>query len=126
MSYAIVWTENDGLRLTGRLDLTAAGVVLTGIRAGASAPRELSYSDLTTARLERSTHVEFPSEPALALGTQAGDRLVIGSLEGVGALHELADELAWARERTRKLDPPLPGRSRTMTGRMLPPTPVRK
>jgi hypothetical protein len=104
MSYAIVWTENDGMRLTGRLDLTAGAVVLTGTGDGASARRELRYGDLETAQLERSVQVELPSEPALVLGTQEGDRIIIGSLEGVGALHELADELASAREETFKLD----------------------
>ena len=126
MSYAIVWTENDGLlRFTGRLDLTAAAVVLTGSGAGASAPRGLEYGDLKTAHLERSTRVELPSEPALVLGTQEGDRVVIRSLEGVGALHELADELASAREETRNLNQPRTRRSRAMTGRIVLPRPAR-
>jgi hypothetical protein len=99
MSYAIVWNENDGPTHRGRLDLTTAAVVLTGTGAGASALRELTYRDLTTAHLERAVQVELPSEPALVLATMEGDRVVIGSLEGIGALHELADEVASARAR---------------------------
>lgn len=105
MSYAIVWTENDGIRLTGRLDLTAAAVVFTGAGAGGSERREFRYRDLKTAQLERTTHVELPSEPSLVLGTQEGQRIVIGSLEGIGALHELADGLVSARDKTRNLTP---------------------
>ena len=126
MSYAIVWTENGGLRLTGRLDLTADAVVLTGTRAGAPALRELRYGDLTTAHLERSTQVELVPGTALILGTHDGDRVVIGSLEGVGALHELGDELASAREEIRNPNQPRTRRSRATTGRILLPTPLPK
>lgn len=125
MSYAIVWRENDGLRHTGRLDLTDAAVVLTGTGAGAFVLRELSYGDLSTAHLERSTHVELLSEPALVVGTEEGDRFVIGSLEGVGALHELADELVSAREEIRDPRQPRTRRSRAMKRRTSPSTPAR-
>ena len=106
MSYAIVWNENDGPRHTGRLDLTAAAVVLTGTGAGALALRELTYRDLTTAHLERAAQVELPSEPALVLGTQEGDRVVIGSLEGIGRVARACRRAGLgARERARATTP---------------------
>jgi hypothetical protein len=125
MSYAIVWTENDGPRYTGRLDVTVDALVLTATGPGALALSELRYRDLTTAHLDRAAQAELPSEPALVLGTQQRDRVVIGSLEGVGALHELADELALAREQTRSPNQTRRERPKTMTGRRPPPPPVR-
>jgi hypothetical protein len=104
MSYAIVWSDSGGTKFSGRLDLTSAAVVLTGTGAGAAGVmRELSYSDLAGARVERCGQVELPPEPALVLSTRNGERLVIGTLEGVGALYELADDVAVARGKAHTL-----------------------
>jgi len=98
MSYAIVWSENDERPYTGRLELTSAAVALTGYRAGApEARRQLSLEDLEAAYLERGARAKLPWEPALVLVTRDGDRVAIGSLEGLGALHELADAVACGR-----------------------------
>lgn len=126
MSYAIVWSDNGGTKFSGRLDLTSAAVVLTGTGAGAAGViREVSYSDLTGARVERCGLVELPPEPALVLGTRDGERLVIGTLEGVGALYELADDLAVARGKAHTLSGSRLEHSAT-AGYALPPVPSRK
>ena len=98
MGYAIMWSENDERSYAGRLELTSAAVALTGSRAGApEARRELNFVDLAAAYLERSARVRLPCEPALVLVTREGNRVAIGSLEGLGALHELADAVASGR-----------------------------
>jgi hypothetical protein len=95
MSYAIIWVDEGGKKSSGRLDLSPTAVVLTG--TGAGAIRELAYDELTGARVERSAQLELPAEPALVLELHDGETLVIGSLEGIGALYELADDLEAAR-----------------------------
>lgn len=95
MSYAIIWIDEGGKKSSGRLDLGRTAVVLTG--TGAGAIRELAYDDLTGARVERCAQVELPAEPALVLELHDGETLVIRSLEGIGALYELADDLEAAR-----------------------------
>lgn len=98
MSYAIVWSENDEPGYAGRLELTPTAVLLSGTRATPpKARRELCYHDLTAVYLERRAPAKRPWEPALVLVTREGDRVAIGSLDGLGALHELADYVAGAR-----------------------------
>ena len=98
MSYAIVWRENNQPSYTGRLELTSAAVALIGIRSGSQqARRQFKLEDLTGAYLERSLRPKLEWVPALVLVTRKGDQVAIGSLEGLGALHELADAVASAR-----------------------------
>jgi len=98
MSYAIVWSENDQPEHAGRLDLTGSGVLLWGNGLGpAEARRELRYDELMEVYLERSSPAKLPWEPALVLVTREADRVAIGSLEGLGALHELAERVAFSR-----------------------------
>jgi hypothetical protein len=87
MSYAVRWRENAGPLVAGGLSLTEGGLELKGT----SAQRKLGYGDVSGLYLERSPG------PVLVLVTGRGDRLVIGSLEGLGVLHELADRVAAAR-----------------------------
>lgn len=95
MSYAIIWIDDGGEKSSGRLDLGPTAVILTG--TGAGSVREVGYGDLRSARVERCAQLELPPKPALVLELQNGERFVIGSLEGVGALYELTDDLAAAR-----------------------------
>ncbi len=89
MSYAIVWRENEGEAFAGRLALAADCVVLSGATAGArESERRLGYEDLADVRLERR------DRPLLVLLGPGGNRVEITSLDGAGALHELAEQLA--------------------------------
>jgi hypothetical protein len=87
MTYAVRWRENGGPSFTGGLLLTEGGLELTGTMAR----RGIGYGDLSELYLDRTP------EAALVLVTKRGDRLAIGSLQGLGALHELADRVAAAR-----------------------------
>jgi len=94
MTYAVLWRENEGPEFAGGLLLAAAGIELSGTAAGQPAEqREVPYDDMRDLYLERppSRHA------ALVLVTRDGDRLAIESLQGGGALHELADQVAAAR-----------------------------
>ena len=98
MSHAIVWSENDQPAYAGRVEVTPRAVVLSGRGEGRpEAHREVRFGDLVASFLERRVPAAQVCEPALVLVTRDGDRVAIGSLEGLGALHELADEVACAR-----------------------------
>ena len=64
-----------------------------------SVPSRPPYSDLDNVYLERCAPARNTWEPALVLITHSGDRIAIGSLEGLGALHEFAESLVHRRDR---------------------------
>lgn len=100
MTYAIIWNENNGPDYAGKLELTAREAHLAGGgRDVSSVHRDLPYSDLDNVYLERCAPARNTWEPALVLITHSGDRIAIGSLEGLGALHELAESLVHRRDR---------------------------
>jgi len=89
MTYAVVISADDGPGLAGRLDLESDSLAFSG-------GSRVRYTDLRDIYLERR-----PSgPPALVLYSSSGDHLRIASLEGLGALHELAEELVEARSKT--------------------------
>jgi len=86
MTYAVVMSANGGAAQPGRLDLEPDGFSF-------SDGRRVRYADLLDIYLERRSN----APPALILQPRTGDRLRLVSLEGLGALHELAEELYEAR-----------------------------
>lgn len=89
MTYAVVVSSETVPETAGRLDLEADSVCFSG-------GRRVRYADLRDIYLERRSS----GPPALVLQSRSGDRLRIESLEGLGALHELAEELVEARGKT--------------------------
>ena len=87
MSYAVVWSENGGPASAGRLELTPDGVSLIG-----SLALRLGLADLESVRIERRLSAAR-RRPVLVLTDRRGTSIELWSLEGLGALHELADEL---------------------------------
>jgi hypothetical protein len=86
MTYAVVLSADDGPGTAGRLDLEADSLAFSG-------GGRVRYADLRDIYLERRP----AGPPALVLQSSSGDHLRIASLEGLGALHELAEELVEAR-----------------------------
>lgn len=98
MTYAVRWSENDGPEFAGRLALDPGGVALSGTAAGRPVAHVgLAYADLVEVYLERSAPPKHTWEPSLVLVTREGGEVAIGSLQGLGALHELAEQVATAR-----------------------------
>ena len=93
MSYAILWSENDGPEFAGRLTFEPGGVNLTGTEVQC----DLRFTDLAEVYLERRLPARHTWRPSLVLVTTAGGHVDIGSLQGLGALHELAEEVAARR-----------------------------
>ena len=86
MTYAVVVSADDGPAVAGRLDLDGDSLSFSG-------GSRVRYADLRDIYLERRP----AAPPALVLQSYTGNNLRIASLEGLGALHELAEELVEAR-----------------------------
>jgi len=95
MSYAVIWSANEQPDCTGGLVLTSDEIRLSG----ADACCALRYDDLVDVYIERSAPAKHSWEPALVLVTCDGERVAVGCLEGLGALHELAERVAAIRMR---------------------------
>ena len=88
MTYAVMVSTDGGPAAPGRVALEPDSFSLSdGTR--------VRYRDVLDIYLERRSS----EPPALVLQPRTGDLLRLVSLEGVGALHELAEELYDARGR---------------------------
>jgi len=94
MTYAVVWSEDGGPPNAGSLEVVDGHLLLAGrIESG----RRLALRDLADARLERLYAQRLSGRPTLVLALRGGHVLRVASMEGGGALHELADRIAAAR-----------------------------
>ena len=89
MTYAVVLSADDGPEQAGRLDLEDDGLRFSG-------GSRVRYADLRDVYFER--RATGGRSTALVLVSRDGERLRISSLQGLGVLHELAEELVGARE----------------------------
>jgi hypothetical protein len=90
----VVWSEDGGPPNAGSLEVTDGHLLLAG---RADSGRRLAYRDLQDARLERLYAERLSGRPTLVLSLRDGPVLRVASVEGGGALHELADRIAAAR-----------------------------
>jgi hypothetical protein len=98
MTYAVLWSENDGPEFAGRLSVEPAGVALFGTAADRPpATCDVQFAEIADVYLERGPSPRHSWRPSLVLVTKEGNRVEIGSLQGLAALHELAEELAGRR-----------------------------
>jgi len=99
MTYAVLWCENDGPEFAGRLSLKSDGVTLSGTATGQPAAScDVTFGELADVYLERTAPPRHPWRPSLVLVTRDGGHVEIGSLQGLGALHELAEVVASRRQ----------------------------
>jgi hypothetical protein len=97
MSYVVVWSENGGPLHAGRLDLARSSVLLKGSAQDIRRCREeVAYDELGDVRVERARERRLGGRPTLVLERRNGSRLRVASVEGGGALHELAHLLRLA------------------------------
>jgi hypothetical protein len=98
MSYAVIWNTNDEADCFGELELLPKTVELLGVGDHVhEAQVSVRLSDIDSIYVERCAPPRNSWEPALVLVTRGGDRIAIGSLEGLGALHELAESVEHGR-----------------------------
>jgi hypothetical protein len=98
MTYGVRWNENDGPDHVGGLTVDRGTLVLSDAGESIHKPAlRLASEELADIYLERRTGSSNSGRPNLVLVTHDGTRLQIASLEGLGALHELAEQLTLAR-----------------------------
>ena len=85
-SYAVSWNGIEG-RCAGRLDVGDRAATLVGATRGTRCDETIAFDEIGSVRLERGR---------LHVDRRAGGALWIASLDGPGALREIADRLAAA------------------------------
>ena len=101
MTYGVVWSESTEPVHAGSLELGDTSLLLAGTSNGSrDSRRELSFDELVDVWIERGSSVRLGGRPTLVLRLRAGRLVRIASVEGRGALHELAGRLADARRQT--------------------------
>jgi hypothetical protein len=101
-SYAVIWSNADGILRAGKLVLGPAALRLEGAqRRSRESTHALRYEDLRGGELAPIGE-RLQGLPTLVLRDAAGAKLRIASLDGRGAIHEVARVLLG-----RQLDVPV-------------------
>ena len=94
MSYAVLWSEQEGPAHAGKLELSAGSLVLDGVNGSGRIRREFSIGDVMSLRIGRARGERLGGRPALMLQLTEGRTLRLATLAGVGALHEVVDHIS--------------------------------
>jgi hypothetical protein len=98
MSYAVVWKERGQPEVPGRLDLADGCLILSGRAShGEARERHFPLTDVAGVHFERRLDSVTGRGRLLVVESTDGSRVELTSLEGQGALHELADEISAER-----------------------------
>jgi hypothetical protein len=81
-TYAVWWQEPDGLRHAGKLELGSVELALSGNGSGR-----------TVVPLDEIVSVDY-RRGELHIERRSGPELLVGNLDGLGALLELSEALA--------------------------------
>lgn len=94
LSYAVVWRESGSV-YRGKLELAPDTIRLHGSsRDGAVRAELLPYEELASVRIGRGPEDLLVGQRTLVLERRSGGRLHVASLDGLGVVHELADQVA--------------------------------
>ncbi len=93
-TYAVIWSDAGELFAVGKLELEPAALRFEG-STGTHAPyiHRIQYAQVASLRIERGGRERLRGKPTLVLELSDGRRLRIGSVDGPGALTELAERL---------------------------------
>ncbi len=96
-SYAVIWSEDDGVVHAGRIELGEDRVTLVGSAGnGHGAVRCVAFSELADVKRER-----LGDRPGLVLERRGGDRIRLTSMSGRALLPELQERLAVGMQQRR-------------------------
>jgi hypothetical protein len=90
MSYAVLWNEDEGPTLAGKLELIDDAIRLEGTN-GHAVRLSLPLGAVTAAHIGRTPTERLQGRPVLVIELRGGRRVRVATLSGAGALHELAD-----------------------------------
>jgi hypothetical protein len=90
MSYAVLWSENGGPTLAGKLELRDRLVLLEGAN-GDPDRRQLDLHSIASLRIGRSRIERLQGRPVLVFEDGDGNQVRVTTLSGAGVFYELAD-----------------------------------
>jgi len=91
-SYAVLWSEPLCKPETGKLELDPESIRFEGSEGGGCVHR-IYYDDIDGVRIGYLQPDRLAGRPVVVVDLEEGGPLRIGSVDGVGIVSELADEL---------------------------------
>jgi hypothetical protein len=102
-SYAVLWSEPLREIETGKLELEPDGIRFEGSHGGrGGCVHRVHYDDMESVRIGHHTRERLGGRPAVVVGLDEGGPLRIGSVDRIGTVAELADELTRLSVRARR------------------------
>ena len=93
-SYAVLWSEPLCDLETGKLELEPESIRFEGSRGGrCGCIHRVYYDDIDGVRIGHHKGERLAGKPAVVVDLDDGGSVRIGSVDGVGTVAELADEL---------------------------------
>ena len=93
-SYAVLWSEPPCEVETGKLELGPESIRFEGSHGGrGGGVHRVYYTDIGGVRIGHNARERLRGRPAVVVDLLEGGPLRIGSVNGVGTVAELADEL---------------------------------
>jgi len=93
-SYAVVWSEPRCDLEAGKLELESESIRFEGSRGGRrGCVHRVYYDDIDAVRIGHHAGERLCGRPAIVVDLEDGGAVRIGSVDGLGTVAELADEL---------------------------------
>jgi hypothetical protein len=89
LSIPVIWTEDGGAQLAGRLDVYDDRLHLDGGSRAVHALRDVRYDEIATARIARDTGDRINGRAAMVVDLLSGGRLSFVGLDRPGTISEL-------------------------------------
>lgn len=93
-TYAVVWAEGDQPTRVGRLDLRSDGFRLTGDSRGGEADRVVRASEIVAVRVGHQASDRLREMKTVIVTRRVGGPVAIASVDGLGAVIEIAELLS--------------------------------
>jgi len=93
LSIPVIWVEDRGTPLPGRLDVSDSGLHLDGGSRERRRTRDLDFHDITSFRIGRENGDRIGGRQALVLQLVGGSSVSFAGFDRPGAVHELAERL---------------------------------
>lgn len=93
LSIPVIWVEDGGPLLAGRLDLSTVGLHLDGGSRDARRTRDLPFGEISSFRFGRDRDDRIAGRTAIVLELTDGGRVSFVGFDRPGVAHELAERL---------------------------------